>query len=148
MAETLLSSWFAPAAPPVGMPDSAIIPEDDPYDNDPLSIARNPAYTVEPIHSKVDGYLPSWKWVSPPGVGDAPQHVYSTFTLIPLSVDGPGDRPVTFFRSILPPIWANFAMRWQGMAVDGGSMLLTGLYTPEPMSSMSSDIYNGAQNYG
>lgn len=143
MAFQGLGSWFTPAAPPIGTPDSTIPPVADAPDNDPLGLARNPAYSVEPVHANVAGYLPTWKWVSPPGVGDAPQHVWSTFTLIPLSLDGPGDRPATFFRSILPPIWANFAMRWQGMPVDGGSFLMTGLYTPEPLQSLSNDIYNG-----
>jgi hypothetical protein len=95
----------------------------------------------EPVHAKTDGYLPSWKWKSPPGVGDAPQHVWTTWALIPFSVDGPGDKPATYLRSIQAPVVVNFAMRQQGMAVDGGNMLLTGLYTPQPMGSMNSSVY-------
>jgi hypothetical protein len=95
----------------------------------------------QPVHSKADGYLPSWKWVAPPGIGDALQHVFSTFTLIPFSVDGPGDRPVSFLRSLVPPTVANFAMRWQGMPVNGGSVLMTGLYAPQPLESPSNDVY-------
>ena len=136
-----------------GTNSGGIIPEQDPQGadptspqsqaNDPLGLARQAAYNVEPVHAKSGGWLPSWKFVPPPGVGDAPQHVWTTFTLIPLSVDGPGDRPATYFRSLQPPVIANFAMRWQGMPVDGGSMLLTGLYAPQPMQSMNSDIYGG-----
>jgi hypothetical protein len=95
------------------------------------------------VHGKEDGWHPSWIWVSPPGVGDAPQHVFATFTLIPLSVDGPGDRPASYLRSFLAPIVQNFAMRYQGMAVDGGAFLMTGLYTPQQLGSPSNDVFSG-----
>jgi len=96
---------------------------------------------VQPVHSKSSGYLPSWVFRAPPGFGDALQHVFATFTLIPFSVDGPGDRPVSYLRSLIPPTIANFAMRQQGMPVDGGSLLMTGLYVPQPLESPSNDIY-------
>ena len=122
-----------PEVPPEGAP------------NDKLGEARRGAYQVEPVHPKADGYLPSWKFVMPPGVGDPPQHAWSTYSLAPVSINGPGDSPVTYLRSIGPPLTiANFAMRLQGMPVDGGTFLLTGLYTPQPLGSPSNDVYSGA----
>jgi len=87
------------------------------------------------------GVNPSWKWVAPPGIGDAPQMVYTAFQLAPWSIDGAGDRPAAYLKSYQPPVVANFAMRWQGMPVGGGSVLLTGLYTPTPMASPTSGIF-------
>lgn len=98
---------------------------------------------LQRVHGKDGGWHPSWNWVAPPGIGDAPQHVFSTFTLIPFSVDGPGDRPASYLRSYFAPIVQNFAMRYQGMAVDGGSILMTGLYTPEQMGSPANDVFAG-----
>lgn len=135
--------------------DATAIPEGYPFDR--ITQAGKFASPVNPIsygaggftsqkqrvHGKDDGYLPSWNWVPPPGVGDAPQHVYATFALIPLSVDGAGDRPASYLRSVLPPIIQNFAMRWQGMGVDGGSILMTGLYTPQQMGNPGNDLFAG-----
>jgi hypothetical protein len=128
------------------------IPEGYPYDPVTLGSFSAPpiAYGVgvqtaqqDMVHGKTNGYLPGWHWVPPPGVGDAPQMVYDTFALFPLSVDGPGDRPATYFKSLQAPIIQNFAMRWQGMAVDGGNILMTGLYTPDQMASPSNDVFSG-----
>ena len=148
--ETILD-WFQPAAPQIGTPNSDISPQaldpgGDGYFEDALGQARGGpygAYTLEPVHAKADGFLPSWVFRAPPGIGDAPQHVWSTWSLIPLAVDGPGDRPASYLKWFCPQTVANFAMRWQGMPVDGGSVLLTGLYTPQPMETMSQDIYGG-----
>jgi len=90
------------------------------------------------------GYDPTWKFVAPPGFGDAPQHVFSTFTLIPLDIRGPGDNPFTYLRSFLAPNVQNFAMRYQGMPVQGGNFLFTSLYTPDPMQSPANDLFAGA----
>lgn len=138
-----LSSFWKPAAPDVGANWPAVPPEGAP--NDGLGMARSGQYQVEPVHSKSDGYLPSWAYRQPPGVGDAPQHVWTTYFLAPVSIDGPGDRPASYLRTIgPPPVIANFAMRWQGMGVDGGNFLMTGLYTPQPLESYSNDVYSGS----
>lgn len=136
--------------------DTTIVPEGYPFDpitqvgawsSPTQGVAFGngaPVIQQDQVHGKSGGYLPAWLWVPPPGIGDAPQHVYSTFSLYPLSVDGPGDRPASFFRSILPPVIQAFAMRWQGMAVDGGSLLMTGLYTPDQLASPGNDLFAGS----
>ncbi|MDR3449787.1 MAG: hypothetical protein P4M15_08625 [Alphaproteobacteria bacterium] len=152
-----LSSMFTPAAMPeatndVSRPVGSAPPEatNDEGDspsfgwNDPLGAARAANYQVEPVHADSAGYLPSWKFHAPPGIGDAPQHVWATLALFPLCVDGPGDRPASYFRWKVPPIMANFAMRYQGMAVDGGNLLMTGLYVPDPLQQLSNDVYAGS----
>jgi hypothetical protein len=135
--------------------DNSAIPENYPFD--PVSQAGSFAAPVAPVaygrgaplsqkqvvHGKDEGWHPSWIWVAPPGIGDAPQHVFATFGLIPFSVDGPGDRPASYLRSYLAPIVQNFAMRYQGMPVDGGSFLMTGLYTPTQMGNPSNDVFPG-----
>jgi hypothetical protein len=149
--QTAFSKWFVPAAPPRGKPNPAIAPQG--VTNDPVGYSRNfgpgrGLYQTERVHAKSDGYLPSWKFVAPPGVGDAPQHVWTTYSLIPVSLDGPGDRPASYFRWKVPPLMQPFLMRYQGMAVDGGNFLMTGLYTPEPLSIVSPAVYSGAAPYG
>lgn len=95
-------------------------------------------------HDKANGYHPGWRWVSPPGVGDAPQHIYSTYALFPVAIEGPGDEPATYLKiTNAPPIIQNFAMRWQGIPVGGGNFLMTGLYTPQAMESPSNDQFAG-----
>jgi hypothetical protein len=91
--------------------------------------------------SAPDKYYPSWKFVPPPGVGDAPQHVFSTFCLTPQDIRGPGDNPVTFLRTVQPPLWQNFAMRFNGMPVNGGGPQFTGLYAPSPQNSPANAPY-------
>jgi hypothetical protein len=135
-------SWFNPAAADVGAAQPQVPPMG--AFNDPLGAARAAAYQTEPVHAKSDGWLPSWRFKQPPGVGDAPQHVWATFSLYPLDIRGPGDNPVTYLRIGGPPIVANAALRYQGMAVEGGNFLLTGLYTPAPLESMSSGVYSGS----
>jgi hypothetical protein len=134
-------NWFEDSAPPVGQPDADAIPEGSWYD--PLGAARAGHFTTDPVHTNEAGYLPSWKFVAPPGVGDAPQHVFSTWTAFPLSLDGPGDKPATYLRIGQQQTIANFAMRWQGIPAAGGNVLMTGLYTPMPMDSMANDITGG-----
>jgi hypothetical protein len=93
-------------------------------------------------HGKADGYIPGWRFVPPPGIGDAPQHPYTTYSLIPFSVEGPGDEPATYFKNVnAPPIIQQFAMRQQGMGVTGGNLLMTGLYTPQPLDSPANDQF-------
>ena len=93
---------------------------------------RHPGRTVQP--SLIGpGYTPQWRWVQPPGVGNAPQHIYDVYALVPVDNRGPGDNPVTFLRIGVEPVIQNFAMRMQGFAVDGGNFLMTGLYTPAPI---------------
>jgi len=124
--------WLS-AAPPFGGPD------------DPLGAAstqQSPVITVQTVPDATgNGYQPSWGFVMPWGVGDAPQHPWGTRWLAPMDNRGPGDNPATFFKSLTKPIIANFAMRWQGMPVTGGSFLMTGLYTPAPLDAMSAAIY-------
>jgi hypothetical protein len=94
----------------------------------------NPQPIQPPGSSK--GYASSWQWHTPPGVGDAPQHVWTTYYLAPVdNVRGPGDLPISFLNTAnMRPMIQNFSMRWQGMPVQGGNILLTGLYTPQPIS--------------
>jgi len=140
-----LARWFNPAAPAIGEPDSGIAPRGV---NDPLGVARAGAYQTESVHAKSDGYLPSWKLVLPPGFGDAPQHVWTTYALAPVSINGPGDVPASYFRTFVPPVWANFAMRFQGMPVEAGDLLMTGLYTPEPLAMPNPANWTGAAPIG
>lgn len=98
---------------------------------------------ILPLHDKEDGWSPSWRWVAPPGIGDAPQHVFTTYALAPISIEGPGDEPAAYLKIVnAPPIIQNFAMRWQGMPVQGGNFLMTGLYTPQPLDSLSNDQFS------
>jgi hypothetical protein len=102
----------------------------------------HPDYRRDGFHPAApDRYQPTWKFVAPPGVGDAPQHVYSTFALIPFDARGPGDNPVTYLRSVNPLQFQNFTIRQNGMPVAGGSLLLTGLYTPSPQNSPANAPY-------
>lgn len=87
------------------------------------------------------GPYPTWRFVSPPGVGDAPQHVYTSIQLAPFSIDGPGDRPASYLRSFLAPVLQNFAVTKVGRPVEGGNLLLSGLYTPAPMASPNSVVF-------
>lgn len=136
-------SFWTPVAPDVGNAWAMVPPAGAP--NDGLGMARGTQVQTERVHAKSNGYLPKWSWVAPPGIGDAPQHVWQTYFLAPLDVvKGPGDMPATYFRDWQPPTFANFAMRWQGMAVDGGNLLMTGLYTPQPLESLSNDIFAGS----
>jgi hypothetical protein len=78
----------------------------------------------------------TWQWHSPPGVGDAPQHVWTTYYLAPVdNIRGPGDMPISYINTarINPTLW-NFAMRQLGMPITGGNILLSGLYTPQPIT--------------
>jgi hypothetical protein len=89
------------------------------------------------------GYMPQWGWRQPPGVGDAPQFVWETYCLAPVSVDGPGDRPVSFLRSTLAPILQTLAVTYSGTPIFAGNMLLNGLYTPTPMGSPNNLVFSG-----
>ena len=90
------------------------------------------------------GYVPSWRFVQPPGVGDAPQHVFTTFCNIPLDWRGAGDNPASYLRSTCAPIWQNQVLINQGVPVAGGDLLLTGLYTPSPMTSPGNAPFGGS----
>jgi len=48
-------------------------------------------HPVAPGRSVQLGYKPTWVWRAPPGIGDAPQFVWDTFTIPPSSVEGVGD---------------------------------------------------------
>lgn len=85
--------------------------------------------------SPAGGYSSRWQWHAPPGMGDAPQHVWQTYYLAPISLMGPGDAPIGVINTTrMNPSIQNFAMRRQGFGVTGGNMLMSGLYTPEPLS--------------
>lgn len=128
-----------------------VLPEGYPYD--PLTMnggliapngdAGQPSQ-YQPSAVKGAAWVPSWKFVPPPGYGDAPQHVWATLELIPFSIDGAGDRPVSYLRSFVAPIIQNFQMRFNGMPIEGGNLLLTGLYTPEPLTSLGLNGYAGS----
>ena len=108
---------------------------------DPIGELARPGYETERIHGKSDGYLPKWKFVQPPGVGDAPQWVWDTFSLIPFDLNGPYDAPMAFLKTLQPFGLAPFAMRWQGMAIETGEPLMYGLTEPNPATSPGNDIY-------
>jgi hypothetical protein len=135
--------------------NDGIIPEGYPYDPitmsqgliAPTEYGNGVVSTVQPSGNPgagLQGYAPSWKYVPPPGIGDAPQHVWSTFSLIPVSIDGPGDRPAGYLRSYLAPIVQNFRALYNGIPIEGGNFLLTGLYTPQPLTSPGYSAYAGA----
>ncbi len=131
-------AWFNPAAPDVGAPDSNIVPENSWFD--PLAAARTAAYTHEHVGP---GYHSSWKFVAPPGFGDAPQHVFSTFTLIPLSVDGAGDRPRAYLSYLLPQSLQPLNLTDNGMAINSGVIQLRGLYDASQQLAASAVISGG-----
>jgi hypothetical protein len=136
-------TYWQPSAPEPGAPWLSSAPPFGVMD-DPLGAAstqQSPVITVQPTGSPVPGYAPSWGFIMPWGVGDAPQHPWGTRWLAPMDNRGPGDNTTTFFRTFTPPIIQNFAMRWQGMAVNGGNLLMTGLYTPAPLDAMTAAIY-------
>ena len=140
-------SAFTPAAPgeqtnDVGNTVPAAPPEGG--WNDPLGASRAPVYQAERFHVDHAGFEPAWRYVQPPGVGDAPQHAFATRVLAPVSLDGPGDRPASYFRWKVAPVVAHAAMRMQGMAVDGGGFMMTGLYVPQPLELAANDIYAGS----
>jgi hypothetical protein len=136
-------TYWQPSAPEPGMPWLSAAPPFGAMD-DPLGAAstgESPVITVQNNGAVPGGYAPSWGFIMPWGVGDAPQHPWGTRWLAPMDNRGPGDNPATFFRSTLAPVIMNFAMRWQGMPVTGGNLLMTGLYTPAPLDAMSAAIY-------
>jgi hypothetical protein len=148
-----VGAWFG-VGPSEAVGDAALPVTSAPFEGvndggtpvDALGAARASVYQAQPFHFKAGGFEPSWRFKQPPGVGDAPQHVYATQTLAPVSIEGPGDNPASYFRWKVPPVIANFAMRQQGMAVDGGSFLLTGLYVPQPLEMMTGDVFAGSNN--
>ena len=108
---------------------------------DPLGEQQEGAYVSERMSEDFEGYLPSHKWVAPPGIRNAPQWVYNTLTLVPFSIDGPYDRPFSYLRSLEGSGETAFAMRWQGMAVETGQPIMYGLTEPDPQNSPGNDIY-------
>ncbi len=81
------------------------------------------------------GYAPQWKHMLPLGLMEfsALASVYDVYALAPVDNRGPGDNPITYLRIGDEPVLQNFAMRMQGIPVQGGNMLMTGLYTPTPI---------------
>lgn len=90
------------------------------------------------------GYIPTWGFVAPPGFGDAPQHTYTTYATIPVDTRGTGDNPATMLHSVQAPTYQNQVLINQGQPIQGGNLLLTGLYTPSPMVSPTNAPFGGS----
>jgi hypothetical protein len=87
------------------------------------------------VEVQKQGYAPQWKYIAPLGLQDnsALASIYDIYSLFPVDNRGPGDNPITYLQIGCEPVLQNFAMRMQGIPVQGGNMLLTGLYTPDPI---------------
>jgi hypothetical protein len=80
-------------------------------------------------------YTPTWKWVAPPGIGDAPQQVWQTYWLAPYSLKGPGDNPADMRRSVQPaPVAVGFNATLFGQPVDGGQYMFRALSLQNPIA--------------
>jgi hypothetical protein len=126
----------SPSIPTLG-PDAKPQLNPLPNSNFPTFGHASPLPNNQPLtFAKDAGWKAQWAWHAPPGVGDAPQSVWQTYYLAPVdAMKGPGDLPRSQINTInMNPQIQNFAMRYQGMAVQGGNILLTGLYTPAPIT--------------
>ena len=89
-------------------------------------------------------YAPSWNWVPPPGIGDAPQHVFNTFAIIPFNIEGPGDEPFQFLSHYQPmQVTQHLAVNRSGYPARSGDFALNPLWTPSPQVSRANDQYAG-----
>lgn len=134
-----LVSMFQTSAPLRGVPDAQPLAAGTWFD--PIGEQMADVEQHEVVHGGHSGYTPSWIYRQVPGIGDAPQHVYATLALPPMSNIGAGDQPISFLRTIAPLSEQAFAMRYNGMPVPGGNFALTGLYAPQPMELLSNEIY-------
>lgn len=89
-------------------------------------------------------YAPTWKFVAPPGVGDAPQHVYNTFALIPFDICGPGDMPTSYLVSLQKPVVQDQYVNFSGYAINSGGFELSPLWAPEPVASPNNNPFAGS----
>lgn len=79
-------------------------------------------------------YQSTWKWKAPPGIGDAPQQVWSTYWLAPQDFRGPGDVPMGVRACYQPtPSMQPYYATLFGRPVDGGSYLMRQLSANLPI---------------
>ena len=102
------------------------------------------AFAGGPLAPGTNENAPSWKWVAPPGVGDAPQHVYNTYALLPFNIQGPGDQPIAFLSDYVQPVWLDQHINLWGSPIYSGGFEMSPLWTPEPTANPSNQPFAGA----
>jgi hypothetical protein len=105
-----------------------------PGDPQGINASHAPSYSGPGAPARTT-YSPTWSWVAPPGIGDAPQQVWKTYWLAPYSMKGPGDNPMDMRRSLQPaPVASGFTATLFGQPVDGGQYLFRALSLQNPIT--------------
>lgn len=99
------------------------------------------AWTYHNTHGGPVGYIPGWRWVPPPGIGDGPQQVYTTLASTIFAADGPGDRPAGERRIFDAPVIVNYAITRFGFPISGGAFATTNLSDAKPVNNPLNEIY-------
>ena len=70
---------------------------------------------------------PAYVWVSPPGVGDAPQFTFRDLSLVAYSPIGPGDPNMGYIRTLAPNTFASYTNQQRGLPIEAGGNRFTPL---------------------